>query len=104
MTLSELINVLLAAVLATGDRLLQLPSFLVLSFAGIAGVLLALPILWLSRKPQRAWLRRTLLVAEAFLLLLVVAWSVDRRIAGLQQELAGLRARPRAEVAAAQPA
>ena len=100
MTWTEFVNGLIDSLLATADRLLQLPMFVVLAVGLLLAALLALPLLWLRGSPGRVWLRRTLLFLEVALAVCLAAWVVDRRLVALQQEISELRTRLNTPVSA----
>lgn len=102
--MAEFVNQIIDAFLATADRILQLPLFMVLLLAALVTGVCGWGLARIWRRPERAALRRRLLVTEVAVVVLLVAWLADRRIAAMQLQLSELRARLVEQLAAVQAA
>ncbi len=90
-SVGDAVNFLIDSVVATLERLLELPLFGVLLCVGV----LALGLLWLiarlARHPERVRLAAGLRFGLVVLLVAAVLFVVDRRVAGVQERLGRLR-------------
>jgi hypothetical protein len=99
-TLGETVNGLIDDMLATGDRLLELPLFMLLAAVGVIGAFLALVIGRFTRKAGRPRLATVLLIVVAVLAAFAFTFTIDRKIAQLQRELGQLRTKLSADAMA----
>jgi len=93
-SLSEAANELIDDLLATGSRLIELPLVMVLVgvAAGVGGLAVVARYTF-CRQGKRRWVYRGLLGGFALLVVLAAAFSVDRRIARVQDQVRQLGTR-----------
>src|SRR6266704_2270100 len=91
-TIGQAVNAAIDNLLATANRILELPLFALLAFTALAGLVVMLVLRCLSRKFD--WInlgvRRIVLAAIGVLLIVLV---VDHKIARLEKQLRELRAK-----------
>src|SRR5262245_21078376 len=96
-SMSETVNAWIDNLLATGDRMLELPMFMVMGGAGICGAVMILAMGRLAKKPGAARWMRGLKYGLAGLIVLMVVYAFDRKMARVQAEVRELRARASTE-------
>src|SRR3954467_443635 len=77
--------------LATGVRLLELPTIMLLAFAAILGVALAILVARFATASRRVTALRVSLPGLGAIILFGLALSVDRNLSRMQGEVHGLR-------------
>lgn len=92
-TTGEVVNAFLDNLLAFGDRVLELPLFMLLAIVAVVGAGTALVMHRLCGKGRRPRLYRVMLAVVAALLAFAAACIVDRKIVRLQSEVRELRSR-----------
>ncbi len=99
-TTGERVNAMIDNLVATGNRLLELPLVVLIGGVALLGAGLALGMARLFRKSGRTNVRAALAVGIPVAAGMVGLLIIDRKIALLQQEVAALRARNTANVTA----
>jgi exopolysaccharide biosynthesis protein len=89
-TAGQTVNAAIDNLLATGNRLLELPLFLLLAGAAILAAALALPLLRWGTKSGRITWSRTAVAVMAGLVLFGLALLADDKISRLQAKIADL--------------
>jgi exopolysaccharide biosynthesis protein len=99
-TTGERVNAAIDDLVAVGNRLLELPLVVVLGALGAGALGLAVAGGWLSKRAGRAGLGRAVTAGAWVLAGLGAVWIVDRKIAGLEGQVAALRAKSSADTSA----
>ncbi len=90
-TTGQRVNAAIDNLIATGVRLLEVPTFVLLAGIGIVTALVVAVTELFAGKRGRPWLRRAGLILVGVLALFSLALVADHRIAQLQKEVADLR-------------
>lgn len=91
------VNALLDNLLATGQRMLDLPLYMLLLAVVAVGATLAFVMWRLGGKEGRRGLRRLMWGTEGVLILLVLVWVIDCKIVRLENEMRELRTKVHAD-------
>ncbi len=92
-TTSQAVNALIDNLLATGERMLELPLSMLTAFIAAAAAIPGLLILLICRKGKRPRLRRGLWISLGVLVAFLLAFIVDRKFARLRDDVRQLRSR-----------